>query len=62
MGLLKLLNTGKTLVGLTDKLVTKVPLGEDVPNFNTRLGAMSRAVRRRVLRGPLGARWQLAAA
>ena len=25
MGLLKLLNTGKTLVGLTDKLVTKVP-------------------------------------
>lgn len=44
MGLLKLLNTGKSLVGLTDKLVTKVPLGEVVPNFNTRSGAMSRAV------------------
>lgn len=37
MGLLNLLNTGKSLVGLTDKLVTKVPLGEVVPNFNTRL-------------------------
>jgi hypothetical protein len=44
MGLLKLLNTGKSLVGLTNKLVTKVPLGEVVPNFNTRPGAMSRAV------------------
>ena len=43
MGLLKLLNTGKSLVGLTDKLVTKVPLGEVVPNFNTRPGVMSRA-------------------
>jgi hypothetical protein len=44
MGLLKLLNTGKSLVGLTNKLVTKVPLGEVVPNFNTKPGAMSRAV------------------
>ena len=44
MGLLKLLNTGKSLVGLKDKLITKVPLGEVVPNFNTRPGAMSRAV------------------
>ena len=44
MGLLKLLNSGKSLVGLTDKLVTKVPLGEVVPNFSTRPGAMSRAV------------------
>ncbi|MFA6545310.1 MAG: hypothetical protein WCS99_12910 [Limisphaerales bacterium] len=44
MGLLKLLNTGKSLVGLTNKLVTKVPMGEVVPNFNTRPGAMSRAV------------------
>lgn len=44
MGLLQLLNTGKSLVGLTDKLVTRVPLGEVVPNFNTRPGAMSRAV------------------
>lgn len=43
MGLLKLLNTGKSLVGLTDKLVTKVPLGEVVPNFNSPLGAMRRA-------------------
>lgn len=43
MGLLKLLNTGKSLVGLTNKLVTKVPLGEVVPNFNTKPGAMSRA-------------------
>ena len=43
MGLLKLLNTGKSLVGLTSKLVTKVPLGEVVPNFNTKPGAMSRA-------------------
>jgi hypothetical protein len=42
MGLLKLLNTGKSLVGLKDKLITKVPLGEVVPNFNTRPGAMSR--------------------
>lgn len=44
MGLLKLLNTGKSLVGLKDKLITKVPLGEVVPNFNTQPGAMSRAV------------------
>ncbi len=44
MGLLKLLNTGKSLVGLTDKLVTRVPLGEVVPNFNNRPGAVSRAV------------------
>ena len=44
MGLLQLLNTGKSLVGITDKLVTRVPLGEVVPNFNTRPGAMSRAV------------------
>ena len=44
MGLLKLLNSGKSLVGLTSKLVTKVPLGEVVPNFSTRPGAMSRAV------------------
>ncbi|MEQ2007281.1 MAG: hypothetical protein ABMA26_10835 [Limisphaerales bacterium] len=43
MGLLKLLNSGKSLVGLTSKLVTKVPLGEVVPNFNTKSGAMSRA-------------------
>lgn len=44
MGLLKLLNTGKSLVGITDKLVTRVPLGEVVPNFNLRPGAVSRAV------------------
>ncbi len=43
MGLLNLLNTGKSLVGLTDKLVTKVPLGEVVPNFGSPLGTMSRA-------------------
>ena len=42
MGLLKLLNTGKSLVGLADKLVTKVPLGEVVPNFNARPGAATR--------------------
>ena len=42
MGLLKLLNSGKSLVGLADKLVTKVPLGEVVPNFNTRPGATAR--------------------
>lgn len=42
MGLLKLLNTGKSLVGLTDKLVTKVALGEVVPNFNHRPGAATR--------------------
>jgi hypothetical protein len=44
MGLLQLLNTGKSLVGITDKLVTRVPLGEVVPNFNNRPGAVSRAV------------------
>ncbi|MFM8469924.1 MAG: hypothetical protein ACKODH_08140 [Limisphaerales bacterium] len=44
MGLLKFLNTGKSLVGLKDKLITKVPLGEVVPNFNTPPDAMSRAV------------------
>lgn len=43
MGLLKLLNTGKSLVGLTSKLVTKVPLGEVVPNFNTTPGAVGRS-------------------
>ncbi|MBI5799571.1 MAG: hypothetical protein HZA92_02430 [Verrucomicrobia bacterium] len=37
MGLLNLLKTGKSLVGLTNKLVTQVPLGEVVPNFHTRL-------------------------
>lgn len=42
MGLLKLLNTGKSLVGLSDKLVTKVALGEVVPNFNHRPGAVTR--------------------
>jgi hypothetical protein len=43
MGLLNLLNTGKSLVGLTDKLVTKVPLGEVVPNFGSPLGAARRS-------------------
>ena len=45
MGLLKLLNTGKSLVGLTSKLVTQVPLGEVVPNFGSPLGAMRRMER-----------------
>ncbi len=42
MGLLKLLNSGKSLVGLADKLVTKVPLGEVVPNFGARPGMAMR--------------------
>lgn len=45
MGLLNLLNTGKSLVGLTSKLVTQVPLGEVVPNFGSPLGAMRRVER-----------------
>ncbi len=44
MGLLNLFNSGKGLVGLTQKLVTKVPLGEVVPNFTSRPGAVTRAV------------------
>lgn len=44
MGLLNLLSSGKGLVGLTRKLVTKVPLGEVVPDFTSRPGAMSRTV------------------
>ena len=43
MSLLNLLNTGKSLVGLTHKLVTQVPLGEVVPNFGSPLGAVRRA-------------------
>ena len=51
MGLLDLLNSGKSLVGLTDKLVTKVPLGEVVPNFSTRPGATARVAEARRRRG-----------